>query len=146
MVLLVVLIKCETIGLRLIFNILCVGCSVLCSSVTVYVVFGVADNLCSSSISAIWAPCIAALPYLSTESSVRREFRLIALVLRLGGSFTGINPAFSSPFGRCPPKCRRKPLAVPHVRAFSPVLTMSGYSTFMQFSEAFGKVGFTKGY
>ncbi|XP_035182083.1 spermatogenesis-associated protein 13 isoform X4 [Oxyura jamaicensis] len=73
------------------------------------------------------------------ESFVRHEFRLIALVVRSGGSFAGINPAFSSPFGRCPPKRRCKPLTIPHISAFSLLLTVLDYSTSMKLSQAFGK-------
>lgn len=62
MVLVVITVKCKTTGLRLIFNLSCVGFSVLCPSVRVYVVFRIAGDLCGSSRSAMWALCIAALP------------------------------------------------------------------------------------
>lgn len=57
MVLLVFPVKCKTMtetNIK-ISKVLCVGCSVVCPSVNVYMVFRVADNLCSSSSKAIWA-------------------------------------------------------------------------------------------
>lgn len=59
--------------LRLIFNLLCVGCSVLCPSVKVHVFFGAADNPCSSPSKAIWASHVAGLTHCTAGHTLRLQ-------------------------------------------------------------------------
>lgn len=89
---------------------MCVGCSALCPSVKVYVVFRVADNLCSSSSKAIWALFIAALTRYTTGHFACCDFKGSSLAV--GGRFPGIVPAFwTPPLGRSPPSHTAEPLA-----------------------------------
>lgn len=59
--------------LRLILNLLCVGCSVLCPSVEVHVFFGAADNSCSSPSKAIRASHVTGLTHCTAGHTLRLQ-------------------------------------------------------------------------
>lgn len=94
MVLLVFPVKCKTMtetNIR-ISKVLCVGCSVVWPPVNVYMVFRVADNLCSLSSKAIWALFCRAHT-LCNWLLVLCDIKEIPLAVALGAKFPGITPA-----------------------------------------------------
>lgn len=101
MVLLVFPVKCKTMTETKIkiSKDLCVGCSVVCSSVCM--VCRVADHLCSSSSKAIWALFTAELTHCNCLL-VLCDFEEIPLAVALGGKFPGITPASCTHLGQKP--------------------------------------------